>query len=586
MQAAPIIAISALLIGFVLLAFSLFAYHMLSKRRKDLEQLARRDIDQKTPTRILTVMDGKVVPMQRQRWASTFNGIHWPTYSMDQQGSKSAEQPAQNLTRDLAAAGNDTHRRTPDMQPQLHLLQQTSHLLGSPVYSPLAPSTRTRATREKRKKGQYQLEQTQPPKYGYAIKSPISQVYDTASPRTVQHESHRSTIPSQVDVQVSTRNDNHTSIGGAEEPLPAHSLSTNPQLSLSTSEPYRIRRSSNKEANDSIPRTSGAANPDLNPIPLRSLPPIIKGLPLSPIRTPEEEPAVPVGSKPSVHPNSPKPSFDMNVLEAASVSAIPPSAFYPYRFPPSGSRQPRRSYRAILKSTAASVSLVAEAVPETVMETKDEQIGIAFSPDSGVHNAVSRPSQSVSKTEFPPRISPMSHGTVPANSTRARPSDSEADIAALSWLADPSLSVSPNSSGSSRHRQQHHTSTPKTSGESDRVHRSFLNPDTPPSGSVPYVRPEQEQSPVPTRSPYGSSNIAQAYHMGNARCVSIYSRFANPVQRKPVPTQLAGEPYRLSSQSAWRDKPLPSPRSDGSGKAASATAPSFVVSPLSSVFTP
>ncbi|MCJ1390416.1 hypothetical protein MMC18_003275 [Xylographa bjoerkii] len=589
MQPAPIIAISALLVGFVLFAFSIFVYKMFSERRKYLQQLVKPDLDLKSPTRVLTVMDGKVVPMQERRWASTFNGIHWPTYSIDQRGSKSMERSSHNIARDLEAVGNDGHRTSTYTQPQLHLLQQTSDLLGSPVYSPLEPPPHVRATHAKRKKGKHQLEQTQSPKYSYAVKSSPVKAYTTASLHPAQKESHRSTSLSQPATQASIENDTNPSVGLIKKPVSGYSLPTYPRASLSTGGLYdmRTRRASNQRANTSTPLTYTGTNPSLGPVPLRSLPPIVKDLPLSPIRTPEEKPTTPVGNRSFLHPDSSKPNFDLGVLQAASISAIPHSAFYPYRFPGSGSRQPRKSYRGILKSKDSPGSLPIEAPLECGTPPKSMQIEMALPLFPRLHRAPFPPTQTSGKAEFPPRTGCAPQHEVSSNSTQPRLPDPNTALGVLSWLADPSVSASPQSSSSSRHQQQHESNTPETSEDNNQVlHKSFLNPDTPPSESVPDVSQENIQSPVVPKTPYNSSNIAQGHHMANARCVSIYSRFAKPLSRKPAPSPLIRETNRLSSASSWRDKPLPSPRSDHSGHAASATAQSLLVSPLSSMFTP
>ncbi|MCJ1398039.1 hypothetical protein MMC11_001236 [Xylographa trunciseda] len=596
MHAAPIIAISALLVGFVLLAFSLFAYQIFAKRRKYLEQLAKRDLDPKSPTRVLTVMDGKVVPMQERRRAGTLNGIPWPRYSTDQRGAETTEQPSRNIARDLEVAGNENHPMTADIQPQLYHLQQASDLLGCPVYSPLEPRPRIHAAHAKKKKGQNQLEQTQPPKYSYPIRSSMIKACDAVSPSPLQQESHIFTTPSQLAVQGSTRDNPSTSMWGLKKPISAYSLPMGPRASLSTTGLYkmRTRKASDQRPDSSARLTIRESNPGSIPVPLRSLPPIVKDLPLSPIRTPEDQPATPVRNSPNLHPNlhpklhpnlhpeSPKPNIDMSVLEAASVSAIPHSAFHPYRFPRSGTRQPRKSYRAILKATHDSDSLPIEGTSECGTETRSVQVGTALSSDAGRHRALSVQDPILDTTKLRPQTTQVS-----SNSIQSRPPDPNATLEHLSWLADPSVDVSPKSSRSSQHQRQPQPNTAETSGESDlMLHKSFLNLDTARSEVVPDMVEEKHESFAGPGAPPSSSNIAPAFHMGNARCISIYSRYATPVSRKAVPSALVREPHRLSSVSSWRDKALPSPRSDQSGNVASATAQSFVVSPLSSVFLP
>ncbi|MCJ1320343.1 hypothetical protein MMC15_005681 [Xylographa vitiligo] len=560
MQTAPIIAISSLLVGVVLFAFSLFLCQMSSKRRKYLEQLAKQDLDLKSPTRIFTVMDGKVVPIQERRWVSTFNSIRWPVYLTDQRGSKPTERTTRNVISDLETAANHGHERSTDMQPQLYYLQQASDLLGSPVYSPLKPLPRIHETHVKRKKGQLHLEQTQPPNYRSGIKSSAIKVYNNASPRPVQEQSKRSTTISQPAVQTSLPDDMKASKAVIRKPIPAYGSPRGPRVSLSSSGPdhMRTRRASSQRPNPSTPLTNREMRSGLIPAPLGLLPPIVKDLPLSPIRTPEEKPTTPVSDHPVLQPSSPKPKIDMSVLEAASISAIPHSAFYPYRFPRSGSRQPRMSYRAILKSTHTHGSLPVGASSEGVINMKSEQVEIALSSEPGPHGAPSHPNPTPeSAGSSPPNGFPPPQN---ASSNNDQPQLRDADTApeTLSWLADPSLSVSPKSSSSSRRPQQHPINTPKTSEESARMaHTSFLDPATPISGPVPDMPQEKH---VSTAGPYSSFDMAHAYRMGNARCVSIYSRFARPPSRKPpVASPLVRESNRLSSASSWRDKPLPVP---------------------------
>ncbi|MCJ1382468.1 hypothetical protein MMC17_005581 [Xylographa soralifera] len=586
MQTAPVIAISSLLLGSVLFAFFICVYRMFSRRRKYREKLAKQDLDPKSHTRIFTVMDGKVVPIQETKWANNFNGIHSPTYLTDQRRLTPTERSSHNIVSDLEAAANDEHGISTDMQPQLYYLQHASDLLGCPVYSPLKPLPRTRAPHGKRKKGQYQLDQTQPPKYSYVIKSSTTKVSNIASPRTVQQESHRPTSASRPAVPVSLQHDTNTSEAVIRKPLSAYSLPMAARMSLPSSGRHHMttRRASNQRPSTSTPLTNREMDASLIPVPLGLLPPIVKDLPLSPIRTPEENPTTPIHNRPALQPDSPKPNFDMTVLKAASISAIPHSAFYPYRFPRSGSRQPRKSYRAILKSTETPGSLATEAPSEQCTNTKTEQVGTALVSDPGSRSAPSCPNPTSGNTgSLPPNGSPSQH-KASSDSTQPRLPNPDTTLEALSWLADPSLSVSPKSSSSSRDPQQHQINTPQTSEESARmVHTSFLDPATPISGSVPDMPHEKQQSPA---GPFSAFDMAQAYRIGNARCVSIYSRFATPVSRRAVPSPLLREPDRLSSTHSWRDKPLPSPRSDHSGNAASATAQSFVVSPLSSTFTP
>jgi len=349
----------------------------------------------------------------------------------------------------------------------------------------------------------------------------------------------------------------------------------------------RTRQAGNHRVDISTPLTNRELNPSLIPVPLHPLPPIVKGLPLSPIRTPEEQPTTPVRNHPSLHPELPKPNIDMSVLKAASVSAIPHSAFSPYDFPRSGSRQPRKSYRAILKFTDTPGSLPIESNSEYGTVRKLEHIESASSSDSGRHSPPLPRVRTSGKAEFRPQTGSAPSNRVSSDRTQPRPPDPDATLEAFSWLADPSVSASTKSSKSSRHEQQPQINKPETSGESDHMlHKSFLNLDTPKSELVLDSLEEKRRSPASPKSPHSSSNVAQAYQMGNARYISIYSRYARPVSRKPVPSPLMREANRLSTASSWRDKPLPSPRSNQSGKAGSATAQSFVVSPLSSVFIP
>ncbi|MCJ1417552.1 hypothetical protein MMC32_003896 [Xylographa parallela] len=565
---------------------------MLSKRRKHLERLAKQDLDPKSPTRILTVMDGKVVPILETKWASTFNSIHRPTYSTYQRGSRPTERASRNIVSDLEPAANDGHERSTDVQPQLYYLQQASDLLGCPVYSPLKPLPRIHEARVKRNTGQQHLEQTQPPKYSYGIKSSMIKAYDTVSPRLVQEEGLRSTRTSQPPVQVALENDRKASETAISKPLSAYTLPRNSRISRSSSGPYhvRIRRASHQTNNASTPLTSGEMKPSPIPVPPGLLPPIVKDLPLSPIRTPEENstpekrPTTPVSHRPLLQPSPPTPNFDMNALKAASVSAIPPSAFYPYRFPCSGSRQPRKSYRAILKSTNTPASPPIEASTECDTSITLEQVRAASSSDPEPCSALSRSDPTSRDTGTSSQDEPPKQHKASYTSAQPRLPDLESTLEARSWLANPSVSASPQSSSSSRHPPQHPSNTPKSSEESARVgHQSFLDPATPISGSVLDIPQEKYRSPA---GPYSLFEMAQANRMGNARCVSIYSRFATPVSRKPLPSPLPQEPNRLSSASSWRNKPLPSPRSNHSGNAASATAQSFVVSPLSSTFYP
>ncbi|MCJ1435317.1 hypothetical protein MMC27_004689 [Xylographa pallens] len=591
MQTAPIIVVSSLLVGFVLFAFSMFVYRIFTKRRNHLEQLAPHDLDPKSPTRTFTVMDGKVVPIQETKWASTFNSMHWPTYSTHQRGSKQTERASRNVVSDLETGANNGHERSTDMQPQLYYLQQASDLLGCPVYSPLKPLPRIHEARVKSYKGQHHLEQTQPPKYSYVIKNSRNKG-DTVSPLPVQEEFRRSTTTSQPAVQVLLQNDTKGSETIIDKQLSAYSLPRKSRISRSSSGPYHVRTrwASNQTPNTSTTLTNGEMKSGLIPVPLGLLPPIVKDLPLSPIRTPEEKPTpekrptTPVRNHLVLQPNSPKPNFDMNVLKAASVSAIPHSAFYPYRFPCSGSRQPRKSYRAILKSTNTPDSLPIETSVECNASIKLEQARKASSSDPEPYSALSRPDPTSGDIGTLPQDEPPRQHKASSTSTQPRLPDSDTTLEALSWLANPSLSTSPESSSSRRHPQQHPTNTPRMSEESARVaHQSFLDPDTPISGSVPDIAPEKHPSPA---GPYSPLDMAQAYRMGNARCVSIYSRFATPGSRKALPSPLVRKPSRLSSASSWRNKPLPSPGSNHSGNAASATAQSFVVSPLSSTFNP
>ncbi|MCJ1284635.1 hypothetical protein MMC26_003970 [Xylographa opegraphella] len=584
MKIAPVIAISSLLVGFVLLAVSTFSYHMFSKRRKYLDQLAKQGLDLKSSTRIYTVMDGKVVPIRKTKWASAFGKINRHTYSTGQRGSKPTERISRNVVTDLETAVNDCHERSTDRQPQLYYLPQASDLLGCPVYSPLKPLPRIHDAQVKRKRGQHHLEQTLPPKYSYISKSSTIKGYSTASPRPVQKEGQRSTATSKPVAQISLQEGIRTSEPITSKAPSTYALPREPQVSMSSSGPYhvRVRQASNHRPNTITPLANREVNASLLPVPLGLLPPIVKDLPLSPIRTPEDNPTTPVSQRLVLQRSSPKPNFDMTVLQAASVSAIPHSAFYPYRFPCGGPRQPRKSYRAILKSTDTTDSLPIRASSECNANIQREQVGIAPSSDLGPHSAPSRSKPTTRRTgSSPPNESPPPHNASSSDNTQSQLPEPDAPGEAFSWLADPSLSVSAKSSSSSRDAQQHRIKAAKASEESARVvHQSFLDPATPTSGSMTEIRGKH----VSSAGPYSAFEIAQAYRMGNARCVSIYSRFAQPVERQGVSARLQ-KPGRLSAASSRRDKPLPSPRSNHSGHAASASAQSFVVSPLSSTFT-
>ncbi|MCJ1296380.1 hypothetical protein MMC34_007946 [Xylographa carneopallida] len=585
MQTAPIIAISSLLVGFVLLAFSMCVYHLFSRRRKYLEQLAKNDFDPKSPTRVFTVMDGKVVPIQETKWATTFNNIDWPTSSTDARRSKPAERTSRNIVSDLEIGARDDRERSTDIQPQLYYLQQASDLLGCPVYSPLKPLPRIHEAQVKKNKGKLHLEQTQPPKYSDTFRSSTIKAHATASSRPIQEEIHRSTATSQPAVQVPLQNVTEAPAAVISKPLAIYSTTKNPRSSLPSSGPdqTRTRRASKQRPNTHKPQTNREMRTSLIRTPLGLLPPIVKDLPLSPIRTPEEKPTTPVSHGSDLQPSSPKLNFDMDVLKAASVSAIPPSAFHPYRFPRSGSRQPRKSYRAILKSTDPADSLPIGASSERITNIMLGPSGKGISSEREPHGALHSHLTSRNTGSLPPKASSLQNNAS-SNGTQIWPADPNTPLETLSWLADPSQSDSAKSSNSSRRPQQHQTNTPKTSEESIRaVRQSFLDPATPISGLVPTMPPEKHES---TAGPYSSVDMAQAYRMSNARCVSIYSRYALPVSRKPVPSPLVGRPHRLSSASSWRDKPLPSPGSHDSGNAASGTAQSFVVSPLSSTFIP
>ncbi|MCJ1246666.1 hypothetical protein MMC30_003875 [Trapelia coarctata] len=341
MQQTDVIIISSVVGGFTLFAVVAATCFVITRRRRRREVYRNLSRDQEQPVRIFAVQQGRVITVTESQRNVSIRGLRWPV-SMYSSGTIRSASKARSPSRKSVASRKQKKHVVNPMQEKrgreaenMDSIRQTSDDLGYAF--PSAPENAR--TRDRGEKQGY----SQPPKqlpviYDSVISDSLMKAYEGV-PYPKGRRKHRritSTAPSSL----------RLSVGDRSRPSTYHPISATGHLLEPTTPGSQM-----SSAVDSLswketmmPSTSWSQAPESfltkshYPLPAPSTGRSSaessfneqKHLPALPARNQTRTPPVPQISQ-AILKAAKKPKLDLNILQAASVSAIPPSAFNSYR---------------------------------------------------------------------------------------------------------------------------------------------------------------------------------------------------------------------------------------------------------------
>ena len=307
------------------------------RRRKEVYQNLSRDQEQ--PVRIFAVQQGKVITVTESQRNVSIRGLRWPI-SMYSSGTNRSTSKAPSPSRKSVGSrkqrrhvGSLTQEKRGREAAEMGSIRQSGDDMG---YAFPRPPENAR-TRDRDEKQDYSQPRKQLPViYDSVISDSLMKAYEGV-PYPKGRRKHRrrtSTAPSSLMLSVGERSrpsstyNRISATGHLLEPTTPGSQMSSAVDSMSWKETMMPSRSGSQATESFLTKSH-------YPLPApstgrSSAESTQKNLPSLPSRNQTRTPPVPQISE-AILKAAKKPKFDLNILQAASVSAIPPSAFNSYR---------------------------------------------------------------------------------------------------------------------------------------------------------------------------------------------------------------------------------------------------------------
>lgn len=478
MQQTDIIIVSSVAGGFTLFAVMAATCFFITRRRRRREVYRNLSCHQEQPVRIFAVQQGRVITVTESQRNVSIRGLRWPgsTYSSGTVRSASkARSPSRKSVgskKKKKHVANLMQEKRGHEAEEIDSIRQKSDDLGYAFPSP----PETARTRDRGEKQGYSQPQKQLPViYDSVISDSLMKAYEGVPyPKGRRKHCRRtSTAPSSLRLSVgdnprpSSTYHPISATGHLLEPTTPGSQMSSAVDSLSWKETRMLSRSWSQAPESSLTKSDYPL-----PAPLtgrssaESSFDTQKNLPAIPARYQTHTPPVPQISK-AILKAAKKPKFDLDILQAASVSAIPPSAFNSYR------------------SSLSNGESMGSATP-----VKAEEVPIKKSDP---------PAISVQTTNFG-AVSPLSTGTInpPPGSRRHSKTPS------MSWFSpvSPESPLSKAPASKPRYVPTHLNLTIKQQEAPPRLNLTIKQEDTPtPPSSIP-TRPPRLPELIDEHDPY------------------------------------------------------------------------------------
>lgn len=343
MQESSIIVISSVVGGFTFLAFMAATYLVFARRRKRKEMYRNLSRDQEQPVRIFAVQQGKVITVTESQRNVSIRGLRWPvsmyssgTIRSASKGRSPSRRPAGSKKQTKHVANLMQEKRSSEAATVEPTRRKPGH--SSSVF-PMPPE-HARIRESKEKQGYSQAQEQLPVIYDSVISDSLMKAYEGVPyPKGRRKHRHRSsTAPSSLRLslgdktRLSTTYHPISATGHLLEPTTPVSQMSSAVDSLSWREPRRPSKTWS-QASGSFHYTSQYPLPTAatGRSSAESYNNARKDLPALPPASLLQSPSIPPTSPSSTRKSSKQSKIDKSVLQAASVSAIPPSAFTSYR---------------------------------------------------------------------------------------------------------------------------------------------------------------------------------------------------------------------------------------------------------------
>lgn len=332
--------------GLTFVAVMATTYFVTTRRRRRAEAYRNLGRDQEQPLRIFAVQQGKVITVTESQRNVSIRGLRWPL-SMYSSGTVRSASKGQSPSRRSVRSGKPRKHVANLMQEErggqaanMDATGPASEDLSYAIPSP-PEAARTRGSNEKQ--GYPQPPKHMPVIYDSVISDSLMKAYHGVPyPKgRRKHRQRTSTAPSSLRLSLGDRPSHSTTYhpitatGHLLEPTTPGSQMSSAVDSLSWRETMMPSRSWTQapesfvaKANYPIPAPlTGRSSADSSINAQKNLPALP---PPSRART---RPVSQISQKSILKPSktSNKPKFDLDILQAASVSAVPPSAFNSYR---------------------------------------------------------------------------------------------------------------------------------------------------------------------------------------------------------------------------------------------------------------